>query len=468
MQCFIRLVYQRYFDEFGAHFGNTVKAVFTDEPGLLGRGAWHGIDPRPGTTGILEHVNASLGYDFSPHLPALWDDAEPDANKYREDYDKAIRHRLQETYYGPISSWCADHGIALTGHPAKSTDIGMLRYFQIPGQDVVLHYIEPNNDSALVGPHSTMAKCASSAMLHLGRRRNLNEFAGAYGHSLTFEEYRWLALWLLIRGCNLLVPHAFYYSIRGPRVDERPRDVGPNIPWWCRYSEFSDLTGKLCWLNTDSEHICDVAILGQADRLPWEAARVCFENQIDFNYIEDHHLCGDAVVEQDGLRIGSMKYSLLIVEEGFGPTAGVGAEAVLAQLTESGRAITWCPSEGEHRLRHHITQAAPSRACASPACPGLRMRQVRKECYDYLLIFNEGEVPFHGRLDWDASTTGSRVDMDTGQTLAWDHDTEVALTPHGCIVIACESEGTEERGRRRASGFAFQAMPGQGGMRPET
>ena len=37
MACFIRLVYDRYHDAFGAHFGRTVQAVFTDEPALLGR-----------------------------------------------------------------------------------------------------------------------------------------------------------------------------------------------------------------------------------------------------------------------------------------------------------------------------------------------------------------------------------------------------------------------------------------------
>ncbi|MFC1601329.1 hypothetical protein ACFL34_03175 [Candidatus Sumerlaeota bacterium] len=440
MQCFIRLVYQRYFDEFGRHFGNTIKAVFTDEPGLLGRGGWRGIHPRPGTTGILEQVNAFLGYDFSPHLPALWDDAEPEANKYRADYDRALRHRLQETYYGPISTWCADHGIALTGHPAESTDIGMLRHFQIPGQDVVLRYIEPDKDSALMGPHSTMAKCASSAMLHLGRRRNLNEFAGAYGHELTFREYRWLALWLLIRGCNMLVPHAFYYSVRGPRVDERPRDVGPNSPWWDDYKDFADMTGKLCWLNTDSEHICNVAILGQEDRLPWQAARVCFENQIDFNYIEDRHLGSDAVVMDDGLSVGSMRYYLVIIEEGFEPAIGVNAEGALSQLAASGRAVMWNTDDGESSLLQHIKQTAPPRVSVEPAYQGLRVRHIRKEGCDYLIVFNEGEMCFEGRFDRASATTGYQVDMDTGQALDWNPGTEVSLAPHGCMVIACESE----------------------------
>ena len=80
---------------------------------------------------------------------------------------------------------------------------------------------------------------------------------------------RWLALWLLVRGCNLLVPHALYYSIRGPRVDERPRDVGPNSPWWDRYVHFSDMVGKLCWLNTESEHVCTVAIWNHMRALSW-------------------------------------------------------------------------------------------------------------------------------------------------------------------------------------------------------
>ena len=64
----------------------------------------------------------------------------------------------------------------------------MLRYFQWPGQDVVLRYLEPGNPSGLEGAHSTMGKCAGSAVIHQGRRRKNNEFGGGYGHEMTFEE----------------------------------------------------------------------------------------------------------------------------------------------------------------------------------------------------------------------------------------------------------------------------------------
>ncbi len=133
--------------------------------------------------------------------------------------------RLEETYYAQISRWCLQHGIPLTGHPGGSMDIGMERYFQIPGQDLVWRYVEPGK-KALEGEHSTMAKCASSAMIHLGRRRNSNELYGAYGHDLTFDEVKWLANWCFVRGHNLLYPHAFYYSIRGPRRDAAPAGRG--------------------------------------------------------------------------------------------------------------------------------------------------------------------------------------------------------------------------------------------------
>lgn len=37
---------------------------------------------------------------------------------------------------------------------------------------------------------------------------------------------------LAVRGVNLFIPHAFYYSIEGERKGERPPDVGPNSIWW--------------------------------------------------------------------------------------------------------------------------------------------------------------------------------------------------------------------------------------------
>jgi len=402
--CFIRLVYQKYYDEFGNHFGKTVRAIFTDEPSLLAKGAERGMVP--GTTGILDEVNAILGYDFTEYLPALWHKDEPEAARYRRDYNRALQARLEQTFYRPISEWCDAHGIALTGHPMGPDDIGHLRHFHMPGQDIVWRYIEPGKPSALEGEQSTQAKCASSAMIHLKRRRNLNEYCGAFGHNFTFEEMQWLAHWLLIRGCNLLVPHAFYYSVRGPRVDERPPDVGPNNTWWPRFKPFAQATSRLCWLNTDSTHVCGLAILGRNDYLPWRPAKVCFQHQRDFNYLEARHLWEDAKVDADGIHLAGMHYRALILEEDP-PEQALPAIEILAK---AGRIIRWDETMSDSQLVRAIDKLVSPDVQVSPETPDLRVRHVRKAGADYYLLFNEGQQDLE--LSLELSIPGRRTLLD--------------------------------------------------------
>jgi hypothetical protein len=383
--CFIRLVYQRYYDEFKDYFGETIRAIFTDEPSLLAKRSERGAVP--GTMGILEHVNRYLGYDFTEYLPTLWYRDEPDADKYRRDYNRAIQGRLEETFYGQISKWCGEHGISLTGHPMGPDDIGHLRHFHIPGQDIVWRYIEPGKKSALEGEQSTQAKCASSAMIHLGRRRNSNEYCGAYGHNFTFEEMKWLTHWLIVRGCNLLYPHAFYYSIRGPRIDERPPDVGPNSPWWNDFKPFASSCRRLCWLNTDSRHICELAILGRNDYLPWRAAKVCYEQQRDFNYLEARYLWEDADVGREGIRIQNMHYKALVLEG----QPHQKAQRAIDVLEKAGRVIHWNADIDEITFIKKIDSLIKPDIRINPETKDLRVRHVVKNGVDFYILFNEGQ-----------------------------------------------------------------------------
>ncbi len=434
--CFIELVYQRYFDEFGKHFGKTVKSIFTDEPSMLAKNAERGTVP--GTTGLLAHINRILGYDFTPHLPALWHADEPDAARYRRDYYRALQVRLEETFYQPISQWCARHGIALTGHPSAPDDLGHERHFHIPGQDIVWRYVEPGKPTALEGDQSTNAKCASSAMVHLGRRRNANEYCGAYGHNFTFEEMRWLTHWLVVRGCNLLYPHAFYYSVRGPRLDERPPDVGPNSAWWSDYPAFARASARLCWLNTDSTHVCAVAILGRNDHLPWRAAKICFQHQGDFNYLEARHLWEDAKVGRDGIRLRGMFYRALIVED----DSPAEAARSLAVLEDAGRVIRWSPALPDADFVTRLDQLAPPDVRCSPAAPDLRVRHVIKAGTHYYLLFNEGERDLEVNLQLAAKGEHWLLDpyTDTAAPLATNEP--LRLTRHGVRVLQARLRGS--------------------------
>ncbi|SDU29506.1 hypothetical protein SAMN05444156_3127 [Verrucomicrobium sp. GAS474] len=422
VRCFIEVVYDRFHAELGEYFGNTIKAIFTDEPHPLSRCRTQ--DAKPGSGEFLEWLGKRLGRDFTPHLPALWFNDEPDAALHRREYAEAVAARMDETYYLPLSRWCAARGIALTGHPAEPDDLGHLRHLHIPGQDIVWRHVEPNKPSALEGAPSTMAKAAASAAFHGERPRNLNEFAGAYGENLTFTELRWLASWLLIRGCDLLVPHAFYYSMRGPRRHERPPDVGPNSAWWADYRPWADAMRRLCWLNAVSEPVCHVAILGRATELPWRAARACFERQIDFHYVEPGDLAS-ARVENGELCVGPGRYRALLVEEGY-------QDIPLSAGTPK---LAWPGADGDEILKG----LSPVIALDSPA-PSLRARHIRIGDLHCFLLFNEGEEEIARRTTFPIGGGVIRLDPLTGKREPWNPQGTLRLPPHGWAIFVVDPQ----------------------------
>jgi hypothetical protein len=434
---FIELVYNRYAKEFGSYFGNTIMGIFTDEPSPLGRSHTRGIVP--GNVSLLPQINKILGYDIKPFLADLWYVDTPDSRKRRADYYRAVNVCLEENYYKRLGDWCGRHGIALMGHPGGSMDIGTLRYFQMPGQDLVWRYVEPG-PKALEGQHSTMAKCASSAMVHLGARRNSNEIYGAYGHNLTNDEMEWLANWCFVRGHNFLMPHAFYYSVRGPRLDERPPDVGPNASWWNSYKSYADGCRRLSWLNTDSRHVCEIAILADATYLSDKAAKICYQNQRDFNYLEIRHLWEDAKVDSKGIHIAGMHYKALIIDSLlYMPPE---AKPLLQKLARNGRLIFWKNSQFSglfkgvriagtpEELLSAVNELSDSDILLSPYSENLRVRHVIKENNHYYMLFNEEASEIKTRLTFSVEGRLEWLDPQTGQAASASSGDPVSFRPH--------------------------------------
>jgi len=434
--CFLRLVYDRFAARFSRYFGTTVMAVFTDEPHALSKcGTW---DVVPGTNGFLGEVNRLLGCDFTPHLPALWHEDEPDAQLHRRRYHEAVLRRFEETYYRPLHAWCENHGLPLTGHPSDPDDCEALRFFHMPGQDLVLRRVVPDHPSALEGRESTQAKCSSSAMLHTGRRRNANEYCGAYGHELTWDEMNWLANWCLVRGVNLLYPHAFYYSVRGPRREERPPDVGPNSPWWGRYREHADACRRLCWLNTDSRHVCHVAILGADCNLPWRAARVCFEHQHDFNYLSERELADVVQVDAAGLHLAGMTYSALIVENQ--PSAA--CQPKLRELERLGRVIRYSAAGTDDAMVADLDRLASRTVRVRPAGPGLRARHVCKEGWHAFMLFNESATPLETAIELPVAGECLSFDPAAGACVARRAGQLLKMPGQEIVVLCVKGEMT--------------------------
>lgn len=352
MRAYLRLVHDRYATHLGEFFGDPITGIFTDEPSLLGRAQIQGV--APGTTDMLKHALRLTGTDFQPLLPALFFDDVAGAHRIREEWTRAVRMRMEETYYGPMAEWCARHGLELMGHPERPDDIALEKYFSVPGQDVVWRWVLPG-PTATRGPQSTQAKCASSAAAHFGRKRNSNEFCGAYGHELTYDEMLWMANWLLVRGQNWLIPHAYYYSQRGPRREERPPDVGLNAPWAGKLREFNAYCEETSKLLAESEHVVSVGVVCSGDECPWKAAEALFQNQVDFNYWFE----------------GPCPYDVRIWD-------GVGEKpAGCVDATREG----WLAE---------VLARTDRTVEVSPPCPALRVRRMKTDRGDVALLFNEG------------------------------------------------------------------------------
>ncbi len=404
MRKFIELTHDRYYEVLKEYFGNTVIAMFTDEPDVKGRGAIKGS--QPWTVNFAEYWKQFGGK--LTDLPLLWKDAEDGSHEaVRRQYQKAVYKRLSDSYYRQISEWCAQHNIALTGHPAKSDDIGLLKHFHIPGQDVVWRWVAPELERGIVGRDSTMGKCSSDAARHSGKRRNSNECFGCCGPNgvqwaFACDDMKWYLDWMFVRGVNLLYPHAFFYSIDGEeRFGERPPDVGPNNTFWPYYKCFSDYMKRMCWLMTDSYNTTPVAVLGREDYLPWEPAKELFCNQLEFNYLEDTLLLDDTCRQENGwLKIQKQAYRVVLTDSRAVLPQAV--EKKLADFVSAGGYVLFWDKEQQ------LADAVKNVLEADRTCPqqlaitsdgtaeDLRVSHVVKEGQDFYLLTNEGENSFCG------------------------------------------------------------------------
>ena len=403
--CFLRLTHDRYYQHLQEFFGSTIIAMFTDEPQLMGKSPLRPADPKPYTPGLIDWLAERWGEDPRPWLPALWLDYGPGTVQFRRKFHAAIEQRLEEVFFAAQSRWCADRGIALTGHPAQSGELSPLRYFQLPGQDMVWRYVEPDQPSALEGRHSVAAKVATSGARIQGARRILTEVCGAYGWRLTLEEMKWLFDWHLVRGNNLIDPHAVFYSIRGRRAWESEPDLFLHNTWRPYVGLINRYAQRLSWLLCDGLQVCQVAILGDGSAMPWRAARQLYQRQIDFLYL-DQRAVAEAAVEGATLAVGTQAYRVVVVDGD--PALGSAARRVLAAFAAAGgRVIEFADGMD---LPARLAGLIDTDLRLEPAHPDLRYIHYRKGGLHFYLLCNEGSaaiesevsLPVRGRIEcWD-------------------------------------------------------------------
>ena len=363
-------VYESHYAHYGKYFGTTIAGFFSDEPSL--GNTWYGphsddrgmYNRRVGMPGLALPWNdripgmmeEALGFDPMPYLPALWFGMGEETGRVRHAYMDAVTKLYRDCFTRQLGDWCEAHGVQYIGHIIEDMNaharLGCSagHYFRsldgqhMSGIDIVLHQIMPgmadyihtctasgnNADPAFFD--YVLAKLASS-FAHIGTQtegRAMCEVFGAYGWAEGGPAMKWLLDYLLVRGVNHFVPHAFSPAFPDPDCPPHFGAAGKD-PQYEAFSKLMTYGNRAAHLLTGGVHRADCAILYHADAewmnkdgdamLTQVPAKTLYDAHIDFDILPADCLTGDksgsrvfrAEVRDGLLAVGRQRYQALIV-----------------------------------------------------------------------------------------------------------------------------------------------------------
>jgi hypothetical protein len=243
-EAFLASTHEAYAREAGGHFGATTRLVFTDEPTLL-----RIKDGIPWSAHLAEAFAAEHGYRCEERLGLLFADG-PGHQAVRRDYHATMNRLVCEGFFRRIHDWCADHGLAATGHldehlwPSPAflpSAAAALRWMQVPGNDLLGFQFRPDDPGH---PGMAMARLnlreLDSVARQCARARSLVESGGGGGYAYGPAQMKRLEDFALAHGVTLVDPHLAHASLAGMRKYDWPQSLSDHSPWWRDYRGHAD------------------------------------------------------------------------------------------------------------------------------------------------------------------------------------------------------------------------------------
>lgn len=336
---FIEVTHERYKETVGNEFGNTVPAIFTDEPQFSRKSVLNNSFDKmdiimPWTDKVPELYKEAYGADILDTLPELfWDlpKSKPSIHRYR--YHDFIAELFASAFADTAGEWCRENGIALTGHmmeePTLRSQCAALgeamrsyRGFDIPGIDMLCNNAE-----------FTTAKQAQSAVHQFGYEGMLSELYGVTGWDCDFRTYKYQGDWQAALGVTVRVPHLSWYAMGGEAKRDYPATIHYQSPWYKKYPLIEDHFARVNTALTRGKPVIKVAVVHPIESfwLHWgpndksallrESLDERFENitkwllegSVDFNYISEALLPQLCEKGSAPLKVGKMEYDAVVV-----------------------------------------------------------------------------------------------------------------------------------------------------------
>jgi hypothetical protein len=255
MATFIRLTHDKYAKHLGEFFGATIKGMFTDEIGLLGRIPWS-----PQLAAFFQERN---GYDLLEHLHALIDPVAEGAARIRYDYYQAVHLLLRESYHKQVHDWCEEHGLEYVAEVPSVRHTTQL-FSHVPAGDTAHEKLGKPLEWILnhrAYEFRSSAKMVSSLGRQLGRQRNLIECFHSVGWSMTMQDARWMIDRMAAQGTNFFNFHAFFYTVDGLVQHDAPPSQFLQNPYWKHFRKLGDYTGRISYVMSSGEAVISTAVL---------------------------------------------------------------------------------------------------------------------------------------------------------------------------------------------------------------
>lgn len=448
----VRLLIDQVYEPHYARYGNQIAGFFSDEPcmgNVLGFDNDYAVGRRqmnlPWSKDVPALLERALGSDWTNLLAFLWLDSSDErlAAKVRFCYMDAITRLYAENFSGQLGRWCEERGLEYVGHVVEDNGVhsrlgcGAGHYFRstsgqhMAGIDVIggqitrgggtqTRYGFGSADNGFFH-HGLVPMGASAAALDPKKQgRLMCELFGAYGWTFGVRDMKWLTDFLLVRGVNRLVPHAFSMK-EYPDPDCPPHFYarGNNLQFK-HFGELMRYADRMCERFSGGVSGARTAILYPAE-CDWmgecmqveASGRVLDLNQVDFWVLPEDALC-------DGQLPESMKTDLIIVPETKFLTARA-AEMLTRRCPDSVVFVNerpcWIPDTDTAEERRLIGLLNECKVCslallgeycrelglcAGVAAPRFEQMHIYRYCkngnWDYMVFNESADKTFRGAV----------------------------------------------------------------------
>ncbi len=412
---FIEITHEKY-----ASATKNFTAVFTDEPKA---------PSNPFNKDLADKYEAMYGESILPYLSLIENKEKPTEENvhilYRW-YDLCSR-MFCENFLLPCKKWANENGIAFTGHLDKDHNplgcmngggnfnlMRALRYFDIPGIDVIWRQLYPESKTAskndMNAYNGFYPRYASSAAAQNGTKLAMSEIFGVAGPGLTYDIMRYTVGYQAVRGINIFNPFNFPLGRKGQLLAQELPIFTENQPYYRYLCQFNRYTERLSYISSLGERVCETALYYPVSdfqgRLNAENAANEFDSlgrnledmTVDFDIVDDDVIQVAEITDNGCMHIGRAKYKHIIIpKDTYIPDA---TQKALNRFIRCGGIVSY-----------EISDIKP---VVQVDGLGLRAMQRKADNSEIFILFNESEEnsDYHVHLP---SSNGYLLDLKSGK-----------------------------------------------------